>query len=199
MSVAIIWKVYENAQSKANTINFLLLVRYVNLNKFILQTFNRLAYEQKVDGLLAASYLLGLSNYYNHNILLWHINLNLLYCYFISIIFYRSNISQSLDNDITFMDFIQLPAYMFEYYWYKSTYFSEFYLYTYFATILVIKCKEFSKQVFEFKESYPYKSNLIRKYYIKPGFHFFIALIGTLFQCHSKENAILGSYPETIF
>ena len=87
---------------------------------------------------------------------------------------------------------------MFEYYWYKSIHFSEFCFYAYFATILVVRCKKFSGQLFEFEESYPHKLNLIQKYYIKPGSEFLIALIRILSQCQSEENAVQNGHPDTI-
>lgn len=173
-------------------------VRYINLDKFALQTFNRLAYKQEVSGSPAASCLFSLSNYYNHNISLRHINLNLLDCRFDSIIFYRSKILQSLDNDATFTGFVQTPVCIFKHYWCRGTHFSEFCLYTYFTTILIMKCKRSNRQVFEFKESYPYKLNLIQRHNIKPSSNFFVALIRTLSQYQSKENTVLGSYPDNI-
>lgn len=181
MSTAIVWKAYENAQFKINSTGFLLPIRHADLNKFALWTFNKLAYKQKISGPLTVSYLFGLPNYYNYNISLQRINLNLLYCRFISVIFYGLNILQLSDNNAFFMGFIQPQACMFEYYWCRGTYFSKFSFYAYFAKNLVIKCKKFSKQVFEFEESYLHKLNLIQKHHINPGFDFLIALIEILF------------------
>ena len=90
MSVAIVQKAYEDAQAKAMATTT--PVRYADLDKFALQTFNKLAYKQEVNRLLAASYLLGFLDYYSHNIKLWRINLNLICCYFTSIIFYGLSI-----------------------------------------------------------------------------------------------------------
>lgn len=45
MSTAIIRKAYKNAQLKTTATGFLLLVRYVDFDKFSLPTFNRLAYK----------------------------------------------------------------------------------------------------------------------------------------------------------
>ena len=90
MSTAIIQKVYKNAYTKAMVTT--ILIRYADLDKFALQTFNRLAYKQEVSGLLAALCLLGLLDYYSHDFKLRHIYLNLIYHYFISIIFHGSNI-----------------------------------------------------------------------------------------------------------
>ena len=90
MSAAIIQKVYEDVQAKTTATNT--PVRYADLDKFALQTFNRLVYEQEVSRLLLALCLLSFLNYYSHNIKLRHINLNLIYCYFTNIIFYKSSI-----------------------------------------------------------------------------------------------------------
>lgn len=106
MFAAIIQKTYEDAQSKAISTNFLLSVRHANLNKFSLQTFNRLAYEQKVNESLATLCLLSLLDYYSSDILVQCINLNFLRCYFISIILYRLNILQLSDNNAIFMSFL---------------------------------------------------------------------------------------------
>lgn len=70
---------------------------------------------------------------------------------------------------------------MFKYYWCRSIHLFEFCFYAYFAIILIIKYKKFGGQIFELKELYPYKLNLIQRYYIKPGFKFFAALIKILF------------------
>ncbi len=75
MSTAIVRKAYEDAQAKATTITT--PVRYADPNKFALQTFNRLAYEREVSGLLATSCLLGLPDHYSHDIKLRRINLTL--------------------------------------------------------------------------------------------------------------------------
>lgn len=88
---------------------------------------------------------------------------------------------------------------MFEHYWYKSTYLSEFCLYAYFVTILVIKCKKSNRQVFEFEKLYPHKSNLIQRHYIKSNSKFFVILIGTLFQYQSEENIIPSNHLDIIF
>ena len=116
MSTAIVQKEYEDAQSKVIATDFLLPIGNVNLDKFALWTFNKLAYEQKVSRLLVASYLLELLDHYSHDILLRRINLNLLRFCFISIIFHGSTIFQSSDDDVTFTGFVQLLACMFEYY-----------------------------------------------------------------------------------
>ena len=75
----------------------------------------------------------------------------------------------------------------------------EFYLYAYFAIILVVRRKGSSGQLFEFEESYPHKLKLIQNHYTKPGSKFLIALIGTLSKCQSEENAVPGGHPDTIF
>ena len=68
MSAAIVQKAYEDAQSKATVTGSLLLVRHANFDKFALWIFNRLVYKQVVSGPLAASCLLDLPDYYNHDI-----------------------------------------------------------------------------------------------------------------------------------
>lgn len=45
MSAAIVQKEYEDVQSKTTTNGSLLSVRYADLNKFVLKTFNKLAYK----------------------------------------------------------------------------------------------------------------------------------------------------------
>ena len=198
MSAAIVRKTYENAQSKATATGSLLLVRHANLNKFALWTFNRPTYEREVSRPLVTSCLLDLPDHYNHDILLRHINLNFLHSCFVSIIFHKLTILQSPDDDTTFTGFVQPPACMFERYWYRSIHLSEFCFYAYFATILIVRRKGSSGQLFEFEELYPHKLKLIQKHYMKPGFEFLIALIGTLSQCQSEENAVLDSHPDTI-
>lgn len=198
MSAAITRKTYEDAQSKATATGSLLPVRYTDLDKFALRTFNRLAYEREISRSLAASCLLGLPDHYSHNISLRCINLNLLRCRFVSIIFHRSNILQSLDDDATFMGFVQPPACMFKHYQCRDIHLSEVCLYAYFATILFVKREESGGQVFEFEELYPYKLNLIQRHHTKPGSDFLVALIGTLSQCQSEEDAVLGGHPDTI-
>ena len=69
---------------------------------------------------------------------------------------------------------------MLQYYWCKRAYLSEFCLYAYFATISVMKHAKYSEQVFEFKELYLYKSNLIQKYHTKSDSDFFVALLSNL-------------------
>lgn len=69
MSKVIIRKTYENAQLKATGTGFLLFIRQIDLDKFILQTFNRLTYEKKIIGPLITSCLLNFSDYYSHDIL----------------------------------------------------------------------------------------------------------------------------------
>ena len=142
--------------------------------------------------------MLGLPNYYNPNILLWHIHQKILYCRFIIIIFYKSNILQLLDNYAIFTSFLWLPSCIFEYYCYRSIYLSEFCFYVYFTTILIIKYKCSSGQVFEFKESYPHKLNLIQRHYIKLSSDFFIALNETWSHCQSEEDTILDGHVDTI-
>ena len=46
--------------------------------------------------------------------------------------------------------------------------------------ILVVKYVKSSEQVFEFKELYLYKLDLIQKSYTKPSFYFLIILIDNL-------------------
>ncbi len=137
MSAVIVWKVYKDAQAKVTATTT--PVRYADLDKFALRTFNRLAYAREVSGPLVASCLLGFSDHYSHNIKLQHINLNLICRYFTSIIFHESSIFQVSEDDVTFMDFVQPPTYMLEYYWCRGAHLSEFCLYAYFATILVMK------------------------------------------------------------
>ena len=66
MSAAIIRKAYEDAQAK--TITITTPVRYADFDKFTLQAFNKLAYEQEISGSLVASCLLNRPNHYSHNI-----------------------------------------------------------------------------------------------------------------------------------
>ena len=198
MSVAIVQKTYENAQSKATAIGSLLPVRYADLDKFVLWTFNKLVYKREVSEPLAASCLLDLPNHYSHDISLRRINLNLLRFYFISIIFHGSTILQLSDDDATFTGFVQSPTCIFEHYWYRGIHLSEFCLYAYFATISVVRRKGSSGQLFEFEKSYPHKLKLIQKHHIKPGSEFLVTLIRILSQCQSEENAILGGHPDTI-
>ena len=87
---------------------------------------------------------------------------------------------------------------MFEYYQCKGIYLSEFCLYVYFATISVVRHKGSSEQLFEFEESYPHKLKLIQKHHTKPGSEFLVALIGTLSQCQSEEDAVPGGHRDTI-
>ncbi len=56
MSAAIVRKPYEDAQAKATAT--ITPVRYADLDRFALQTFNRLAYEREVSRPLVASCLL---------------------------------------------------------------------------------------------------------------------------------------------
>lgn len=199
MSTAIVRKVYEDAWSKKIATSYLLPVKHADFDKFALRTFNRLAYEWEVSRFLTASYLFNLPDYYTHDILLWRINLNLLSYRFVSIIFHESNILQSLYDDATFAGFVQLPKCIFEHYQCRDIHLSKFYLYTYFVKISVVKHKESSGQIFEFKESYPHKLNLIQRHHIKPRFKFLATLIGTLSYCHSEKDSIPGDYPNTIF
>ncbi len=196
MSVTIVQKAYENVL--ANAIATTIPVKYADLDKFALQTFNRLAYKQKVSGPLATSYLLGFPDHYNCDIKLRHINLNLICYCFTSIIFHKSSTLQLSEDDVTFTGFTRLPIYILEHYWCKRVHLFEFYLYVYFATILIVKHAISSEQVFEFEESYPHKSDLIQKHYIKPGYNFLVALIGNLSQCQFEEDTILGGHPDTI-
>ncbi len=69
---------------------------------------------------------------------------------------------------------------MLEYYRCRGAHLSEFYLYAYFAMILVVKRTKSSEQVFEFKESYSHKLDLIQKHHTKPGPDFLVALISNL-------------------
>ena len=79
------------------------------------------------------------------------------------------------------MSFARPPTYILKYYWRKRVYFFELCLYTYFVSILIVKCAKYIEQVFEFKELYPHKSDLIQKHLTKSGTNFLIALIGNLF------------------
>lgn len=45
MSTAIILTAYKDNQLKTNTISYLLFIRHADLDKFVLQTFNKLVYE----------------------------------------------------------------------------------------------------------------------------------------------------------
>lgn len=87
---------------------------------------------------------------------------------------------------------------MLEYYYCRRAHLSEFCLYAYFATILIVKCAKSCEQVFELKESYPHKSDLIQKHHTKPDSDFLVTLIGNLSQCQFEKDAILGDYPDTI-
>lgn len=88
--------------------------------------------------------------------------------------------------------------YILKYYYSNETYLFEFCLYIYFVMILIIKYTKFSKQILELKESYPYKSNLIQKYYIKSISDFLITLIINLSQYLFEKNANLSSQQNTI-
>lgn len=137
MSIAIIQKAYEDVQAKVMAITT--LVRYVDLDKFALQTFSRLVYKREVSGYLVASYLLSLPNHYSHDIKLRCINLNFICHYFISIIFHGSSIFQSSKDNATFTDFVQPLKFIFKYYQSSGAYLSKFCLYAYFVTILIVK------------------------------------------------------------
>ena len=63
MSAAIVWKAYEDTQSKATATGSLLPVKHADIDKFALQTFNRLAYEQEISRSLAALCLLNLPDH----------------------------------------------------------------------------------------------------------------------------------------
>ena len=90
MFTAIIQKAYEDIQIK--TIAITTPIRYADLDKFALKTFNRQVYKQEVSGHLMVSCSLSLLNYFSHDIKLWYIHLNLICHFFINIIFYRSSI-----------------------------------------------------------------------------------------------------------
>ena len=193
-----VWKAYEDAWSKVTATRSFLLVRHTNLDKFALQTFNKLAYKQEISRHLLVLCLFSLSDYYSHDISLRRMNLNLLRCRFVNIIFYKSNIFQLLEDDAIFMGSVQPSACIFEHYRCRGTHLFEFCLYAYFATILVVKHKGSNGQVFKFKESYPHKLNFIQRHYTKPGFDFLVALIETFFQCQSEKNAVLSGHLNTI-
>ncbi len=55
-----------------------------------------------------------------------------------------------------------------------------------------------NKQVFQFEESYPHKSDLIQKHHTKPGSDFLVTLIGNLSQCQFEENIVPDSHSDTI-
>ncbi len=196
MSAAIVQKAYEDVQAKAMATTT--PVRYADLDKFALQTFNRLAYEREVSGPLVASCLLDFPDHYSHDIKLWYINLNLICHCFTSIIFYRSSILQSLEDDAIYTGFAQPPTYILEHYQCKGVHLFEFCLYTYFATISVVKRAKSSKLIFEFEKSYPHKSDLIQKHHTKPGSDFLIALIDNLSHCQVEEDAISDGHLDII-
>lgn len=66
MSATIVWKVYKESQAKA--IASSTPVRYADLDRFALQTFNRLVYKQEISKSLVILYLLNFLDYYSHDI-----------------------------------------------------------------------------------------------------------------------------------
>lgn len=61
-----------------------------------------------------------------------------------------------------------------------------------------MKCAISTEQVFEFKESYFYKANLIQKYYTKPSSDFRVALIDNLFPYQFKGDIVPSVYSDII-
>ncbi len=72
IGAAFVKKAYDKVQSNAN------IITQVGPDKFALRAFNCLAYDREISGLLVASYLLGLPNYYTLSNNMKSINLALL-------------------------------------------------------------------------------------------------------------------------
>lgn len=66
-------KAYDDMQSLSTDV-----ILHVTFDKFALRVFNRLAYNQEINSLLVASYLLGLLDYYTLSNNMKSINLAIL-------------------------------------------------------------------------------------------------------------------------
>lgn len=63
---------------------------YTNLNKFVLQTFNKLVYKQEISSHLSLLYLLDFLYNYNYNIKMQYISLAIFYYQLVNTIFHKS-------------------------------------------------------------------------------------------------------------
>lgn len=73
MATAIVRKTFENIEIRFGLDNIM-----PKLDKFVLKAFNQLSHNQKISGLLVASFLLCLPNYYFPTLVIKTINIVLL-------------------------------------------------------------------------------------------------------------------------
>ncbi len=90
----------------------------MEVDKFPLRAFNRLAYNCEISGPLAANIRLGLPKYYTSEKSLKRINLKNLRSYFLKIIFHDAKDKEAADSLILFGTSTMIPTLIFDNYHY---------------------------------------------------------------------------------
>ncbi len=133
----------------------------MEVDKFALRVFNRLAYDREISGPLAANTLLGLPKYYTPEKSLKRVNLKNLRSYFLKIIFHDAEDEEAADSLIPFGTSTMMPTFIFDNYHYRREELESYFFYDYIKTISRVKYSARQRGDILFDRRYP---NLYLKY-----------------------------------
>ncbi len=188
MGAAFIRKVFENAVIWPNNENPAKQVWFVDIDKFALCIFNRIIYDQEINGPLAASSLLGLPTSYTPQYSLRGINLNTL-CHNIASLLFLEGANMKFSYQLVPLNQSKtFPPSIFDKYQWKDSQLAQYCLYDYFKLVSIISNKT-SKNIL-FAKEHPYFPSVNWRFCNITSFKTLMTLFGLLSLKEADENAL---------
>lgn len=174
-------------------------VRVLDIDKFALRAFNRLAYHREISGPLIANTLLEIPKYYTPNRIIRRVNLRALCRRFEKIIFDVSDEENIVDDFVRFRRSRDVPSNSFEDYYFRGPELAHYFFFDYQKTISVVKY--ISSPTIEgdihFAKDHSNRKSKIQRPLTSGSCTPLIALMGSLSTNETVEEAVQGGYPET--
>ena len=168
------------------------------MEKFALRAFNCLQADQEISGPQAASYLLGLPDYYTLLTTIRHLNLGQLRHHFEFIIAAEPDTLLAEEESARVTGARKAPRNLFDHYRWRGPSFSAFSLYEYCKLVTVKPLASSSTSDIPFLSEHPDHEHLLQNYSGRKAANtYMVALISSLSENQDLEDSVHGGHPET--
>jgi hypothetical protein len=198
LTAAVIKHTMEEAKAASDPSEKQLRIRSQGMDKFALRAFNRLSSDREISGPQAASYLLGLPDYYTLPTTIRRLNLGQLRQRFGYIIAVEPITFWEGEEPARITSARNAPRSIFDHYRWRGPSFAGFSLYEYYKLVTVKPLASSTTMDIPFLLEHPDHERLFQNYIgRKPANTFTVALIGSLSENQSLEDSVRGGHPET--
>lgn len=199
MGAAFVRRAYEEGADQRMANTGVGAVRVLDIDKFALRAFNRLAYDHEISGPLVKNTLLELPEYYTPDRIIRRVNLRALRCRFKKIIFDVTDEENIVNDFVRFRRSRDVPSSSFEDSYFRGPELAHYSFFDYQKTISVVKY--ISSATIEgdihFAKDHPNRKSKIQRPLTSGSYTPLIALMGPLSTNKTVEDAVQGGHPET--